>query len=117
MRKDEFGELFVRCARQVLANAQQQFDVPMSDDFDVELHGAGLTGQVVDQDRAVDLMYLGKDLFYRIIDIGVKAVVKNRPILFVRISAHEPAEFRQTWNTPKGNGPFKIIAPSNMRID
>jgi hypothetical protein len=117
MNKQEFAELFLRCARQALASAQKQLGVPLSDDFDIELHGAGVPGELVSQRRAVDLMYVGEGLFYRIIDIGVKAVIKGKAILFVRISAHQPSSFEQTWNTPKGNGPFKIIEPTNIHVD
>jgi hypothetical protein len=117
MNKQEFGQLFLRCARQALASTQKQLDVPLADDFDIELHGAGISGELISCDRAVELMYIGENLFYRIIDIGVKAVIKNRAIIFARISAHHPLSFEETWNTPKGNGPFKIIETKNIHVE
>lgn len=116
MNKAEFQQLFLDNVRQALGYAEQETSRHVSDEFDVELHGAGISGEIISPVRAVDLMYVGEDRFYRIIDIGVKAVIKDRAVVFVRISDHHPSSFRDTWNTPKGNGPFKVIEPANIQV-
>lgn len=116
MTKEDFSALFLKCARQALADAQRRLGVPLSDDFEVELHGAGLSGEIVSRERAVELMYAGENLFYICIDIAVKAVIKGKAILFTRISGHEPSSFERTWNTPPGNGPFIIMEALNISV-
>jgi hypothetical protein len=117
MNKDDFTSLFLISVRQALAEAQKRISVPFSQEFDIELHGGGVPGKITPLHRVVDIMYLGEELFYVIIDVGVKAIIKRKPIVFVRISDHEPSSFEKTWNTPRGNGPFKVIEAVNIHID
>ena len=117
MLKQEFTELFLKCAHDALAYAEKKLGMPLSDDFDVELHGAGVSGEIISRDRALELLYLGEDRFWRIIDVGVKAVVGGKPRLFVRSSGHEPSSFEETCNTPPGNGPFKVVELLNIHVE
>jgi hypothetical protein len=115
MSKEEFRQLFLTNVASALADAEGQLGRKLSKDFDVELHGAGCTGEVISPVQALDRIYLGDDVFFRIIDIGVKSVTKDRAVVFVRVSAHPPSKFSDTWNTPKGNGPFKVVASMQIR--
>jgi hypothetical protein len=118
MTKEEFRELFLKNVRLALADAKRQVDIPLSSEFDIELHGGGVPGEIITLERAVDVMYLGENLFYPFIDIGVVAVTKGRPRIFVRITGYPPSAFDLTWNTPKGNGPFRVLgAASNLRVE
>src|ERR1043166_5945360 len=74
MTKEEFKDLFLRNVEQAMAVARRVATLPLHPDFDIELHGAGEIGRITPLDRVIDLMYLGEDTFYPIIDIGVKAV-------------------------------------------
>jgi hypothetical protein len=116
MNKDEFRSLFLRNVEQAVSIARGMADLPSSPAFQFELHGAGVAGQITPFDRLIDLMYLGESLFYPMIDIGVKAASNNEVTVFVRITAYEPCPFDRTWNTPKGNGPFRVLEPMNLRI-
>lgn len=109
MDRREFQTLFLNNVRASLTEARKRVAFADCHDFEIELHGGGFDGRVTRLDDAIDVMYLGPSLFYRIIDIGVKALVDGMPLVFVRISGHPPGRFEQTWNTPNGNGPFKLI--------
>jgi hypothetical protein len=61
-------------------------------------------------------MYLDEDIFHRVIDIGVKSIVRGSPVVFVRISGHAPSSFDNAWNSPRGSGPFEIIEPFKIDI-
>jgi hypothetical protein len=116
LTKDEFEELFTRSARAAIADAETRLGRSLPTEFDVELHGAGVSGEMASRERAVDLMYINNDTFYRLIDIAVKAIHRDRPLLFARISSHPPSTFDKTWNTPKGNGPFKVLTSNQIPI-
>ena len=112
MDKSEFQQLFLHTVHRALENVSRGIGIPLSAEFDIELHGGGVPGEIISQDRAVDIMYLGEDKFYRVIDVGVKHIdSNNRARVFVRISSHQPSTFENTWNDPPGTGPFKVIDP------
>jgi hypothetical protein len=112
MDKAEFTRIFLQNVHHAIDAAQKVKYARLSYDFEIELHGGGIGGDLISVDRAVDIMYLGPTTFYRIIDISVKRVdERNRPTMFVRISSHRPSTFDRTWNNPPGNGPFKILEP------
>ena len=112
MKKDTFRSLFFDIAAQAIEQARKLLSIVFPSEFIVKMHGAGISGGIISPDEALDLMYIDETKFYRIIDVGVKMIQSDLTVLFVRISAHAPSYFDETWNTPKGNGPFKIILPS-----
>src|SRR5262245_25234681 len=117
MDKDEFRQLFVCTVHRAFEAVQKQIEILPSADFEIELHGGGVSGEIVSQDRAVDIMYLGAKKFYRVIDVGVKSVDSNNRVrVFVGISSHQPSSFDDTWNDPPGNGPFKVIVPVTLKM-
>jgi hypothetical protein len=110
MNKDQFKELFLRSVQRAVENAKNSsLEWPV--DFHIELHGAGVPGEIISLNDALNKMYLGDDLFYRIIDVGVKVRENKEVIVFVRISNHNPTDFSGTWNEPEGSGPFKVVFP------
>lgn len=74
----------------------------------------GHSGELFKLDDAVDVVYLGPDQFFRIIDVAVTEVTPDSTTVFVRISGHTPDEFAKTWN-PADLGPFKQIAAMSIR--
>jgi hypothetical protein len=74
----------------------------------IELHAPTSGGELLSVDQAVDKIYLGDDKFYRIIDVAIQKVSRDKTIAFVRVSGHSPGAFSQTWD-PTDLGPFKQI--------
>ena len=116
MNFDKFRDAFHNELEKAARDADKLLGCPVPRDFEIELHGAGSAGVIVPAETAVKSLYLDEDHFYRIIDFGVIGVGQKITRIFVRASAHEPASFGQTWNTPPGRGPFKQIGPAlNIR--
>lgn len=111
MTKDEFKRLFLEIANQAIDQARLVTSKKVPSNFVVEMHGAGMSGRLMTSDEAIEIMYIDEKTFYRFIDVGVKRICDTESLLFVRVSGHEPGTFDNTWNTPKGNGPFKVIVP------
>jgi hypothetical protein len=63
----------------------------------------------------VDELYVGPDRFYRVVDVGVVEVQRDRTVIFMCVSGHPPSSFADTWNQPKGAGPFKQIESAVIR--
>ena len=82
----------------------------------VVLHGADHSSFVTTLDNAIDTLYLDRDQFYRIIDIAVTGIAPNATRIFMRASNHPPSTFDKTWNTPIGQGPFKILLSDKVEV-
>ena len=67
-------------------------------------------------DEAVNALYLGKNRFYRVIDVAITAVSDKFSRVFVRASAHKPSTFEETWNNPPGGGSFKQLMAEDIEI-
>jgi hypothetical protein len=115
MDKESFKKLFIDSVREAIRRARGIVDVQF-DSFDIELHGRGISGRIATVSEALERIYINEHSFYRVIDIGVKALHKGKWVIFVRISGHPPASFAETWNTPEGNGPFKVIDPLHIEV-
>jgi hypothetical protein len=117
MTREEFGQRLQDALETARLKAEQLLGVSLPRTYRVRLYGAGHGGDVVDVETAADALYLGEDLFYRVIDVGVVEATRAITTVFVRASAHPPGGFEQTWNTPPGSGPFKQLGPAeNMRL-
>jgi hypothetical protein len=114
MDKETFKRLFLKIANEAISQARESLSEDIPSQFIIQMHGGGYPGRLMTINEAVGLMYINDTRFYGFIDIGVKAIKDNRTILFVRISNHQPVGFEATWNTPKGNGPFKVIVPIEL---
>jgi len=111
MTKAEFEQRFKDALEEAACLADEQLGRRVPRHFVVELHGAGHSKDRVSAADAADALFLGDDLFYRIIDFGVVEVSPNTTTVFVRASDHEPSSWDRTWNTPPGSGPFKQLGP------
>ncbi len=108
MTKDEFRKLLV-CALNLAADtAERRLGGTVSHVFGIELHASQPHRGLLTVDEALDLIYLGRDRFFRVIDVAIKEVAPDRTVAFVRVSGHPPADFGETWD-PSGTGPFKQV--------
>lgn len=109
MSQEDFKNLFLNAINIAMKNAEKQLGRQISQNVRISLHGLGHQGDTVDFDKAVEVLYLGEDKFYRIIDVAVYEITDEYSRIFIRVSGHNPVSFEQTWNTPIGSGPFKQI--------
>lgn len=116
MTRQEFRELFHTALHEAAKNAEQQLSQPVPHKFIIQLHGAGYHGNLLDSAEAVDNIYLDENRFYRMIDVSVIEVDKDHCVVFVRVSAHQPGTFDQTWNSPPGSGPFKQLRAQHIKV-
>ncbi len=116
MDRQKFKLLFENALLQAIGNAEQQLGRRIPDAIEIELHGANHRGDVLDVPSATDALYLGEDLFYRVVDIAVIEVGNSRTKIFVRASAHRPGSFDQAWNDPPGMGPFKQLLSQEIVV-
>ena len=68
-------------------------------------------------DEALENLYLGPHAFFRIVDVAVLRILKDRCVVFIRVSGHKPAAFAETWNQPEGSGPFKQIDAETIEVE
>jgi hypothetical protein len=116
MTKQDFGELFKAALELAALNAEERLGHAVPRNVKVVLHGAGYSGALMSPEEALDTIYLGEDLFYRIIDVAIIEVGQETAKVFLRVSQHDPGNFSQTWNTPPGSGPFKQLVADEITI-
>ena len=116
MNKEDFRKLLYRILEEACQEIESRLGRTISRDFMVVLHGAGYSNFVTRLDNAIDTLYLGRDHFYRIIDIAITGIAPNATRIFVRASNHPPSTFDKTWNTPVGNGPFKVLLSEKVEM-
>ena len=116
MTKTEFHQLFAAALERATQHAEKRLGQSIPHRYSIELHGAGHSGDVMTTDEAVNALYLGKDRFYRVIDVAITAVSDQFSRVFVRASAHQPSTFEETWNDPPGGGPFKQLMAEDITI-
>jgi hypothetical protein len=108
MTKIEFQDLFQRVLNAAAEDAEAHVALPIPRSFLIKLHAFGLDERTISVDEAVNRIYLGSNLFYRVIDVAIGEVLPRESVAFVRVSGHSPDEFSATWD-PGGFGPFKHI--------
>jgi hypothetical protein len=116
LTRREFAERFHRALEEAAQLAAGEVGHAIPRTFLVELHGAGYSRVEMTPEAAVEALYLGGTLFYRIIDIAVIAVSASTSTVFVRASGHEPSTWDRTWNDPPGSGPFKQLVAARIRL-
>jgi hypothetical protein len=116
MTKDEFKALFDRALELAAENAEKKLGRPIPRKFEIEMHAFAPHPRMLQKNDALETIYLGPDLFYRIIDVAVTRVGKDKSIVFMRISGHEPGPMNKTWNQPIGSGPFKQLLPDEVKL-
>lgn len=115
MNKEEFRLLFDRELEVAVANAERKLDHAVPCNFEIEMQGLTDRHSFMTKDEAVEMLYLGPDRFYRIVDLAVVGVSKDVCRVYVRISGHKPGQLSETWNQPAGSGPFKQLIPDEIR--
>jgi hypothetical protein len=114
LSKEKFY-LFLREALERAArSAEQALHRPVPRKFAIALHGLGHSGVLFRPEEIVDVIYLGEDRFFRIIDVAVTEVSPETTTVFMRISGHAPSEFATTWD-PQDLGPFKQIMAGHIK--
>jgi hypothetical protein len=108
MTKSEFRQLFLQALSAAAENAEARLGRPVPRSFMIELHAPAASEQTLSVDRALDEIYLGKDRFYRTIDVAIRRLLPRKSVAFVRVSGHPPAPFSETWD-PANSGPFKQV--------
>jgi hypothetical protein len=117
MNKARFERLFHQNLHAALDIAEEKTGKTLPKDLTIELHGAGHSGEEMKTSEALEALYIGKDCFYRVIDISVVAASRTHTRIFVRVSSHSPGKFDETWNIPPGSGPFKLLEPSHIEVE
>jgi hypothetical protein len=110
----EFTSLLLLVLEDASDSAEVQFQVPIARNFVVELHGSEHAGVPMSTDEAARAVYLGPDIFYRLIDVGVKGTDGKSTTIFMRVSDYPPGPFEKTWNQPPGRGPFKQVMAARL---
>jgi len=67
--------------------------------------------------EVLEVLYLGPDTFFRIVDVAVLRVLSDRCVVFMRVSGHRPGSFSESWNQPEGSGPFKQIDSETIEVE
>lgn len=116
MTKEEFATLLDKALEAAADNASQKLQRLIPRSFEIEIHGLSPHSQLASKSRAAELLYVGPDSFYRIIDVSLVAVVGNTSRIFVCVSGHRPGAWSETWNQPPGSGPFKQLLAEHIRV-
>ena len=116
MRKNEFKSLFLRVLEEASQEVEIKMGIQISRNFEIRLYGAGSSNLPLDIDAALNLLYISEEQFYRIIDVSIIAIGKDKTQVFVRTSDHKPSSFEKTWNTPHGYGPFKQLIAKDIKL-
>ena len=117
MDKKNFGILFFNSLDTAANLAEDRLGNKVAHSFEIELHGAGHSGVILSPEHALDALYINENQFYRIIDISVIEINPTSTRVFVRVSAHTPSAFEETWNQPAGSGPFKQIQVEKIKVN
>jgi len=69
---------------------------------------------LIDVETVVDRLTAQWPLFPRIIDVAVIGLENEETVVFVRPSDHRPSTWENTWNLPRGHGPFKVLTSDKV---
>jgi hypothetical protein len=116
MNKQEFRLLFLKALECAALNADRKIGHQVSRNFQIRVHGAGHQGDLLGPEEVLDILYLGVNRFYRIIDLSITEVSKTASTVFLRVSDHTPGPIDQTWNQPPGSGPFKQLLAEKISV-
>lgn len=114
MNREEFHELFYASLDKAAQIAEVKTGREVPRNYRLMLHGANYPGVLFSPEEAFEILYLGNEQFYLLIDLGVMNVSGGLTTIFTRVSAHDPGPFDSTYNQPKGSGPFKQLIPKEV---
>jgi len=113
--KSEFGALLLRSLEAAAESAERRLGIAISRNLEIQFEGFSPHPRKLTGDQAVDELYVGPDRFYRVVNVGVVEVRKERTVVSMCVSGHPPSSFADTWNQPNGAGPFKQIEWADIR--
>jgi hypothetical protein len=116
MDRQQVAALFQSTLEAAARHAEAKLGRSIPRDFEIELHGAGHSRSLLDAQAVLDILYLGPDRSYRVVDVAVIAVGVRRTRASVRVSGHEPGSWDQTWNDPPGSGPFRQLIAERIGV-
>jgi len=114
VREDEFRKLFDSALEKAATAAEQVLRHPVPRVFEIKFHGLAPHTRLLSADLAFEQLYIGPDRFYRVIDVSVCKVTDRVTTIYLVVSGHPPSPFGQTWNQPKGSGPFKQVLATRI---
>jgi hypothetical protein len=111
VNKTKFMQHYSQALEDAAHLTEQQLGRTVPRSYEILLHGAGHSGDIMSAEEALDILYLGNNLFYRVIDFSVSEVRPGVTTVFVRPSSHPPAPWHQTGYGPPDPGPFHQLGP------
>ena len=115
MNKEEFRNLFEHALEVAAQNAEKKLGHPVPRQFEIEMHSLSPRTRILKREEVLDEIYLGPDLFFRIIDISVCRVSEDISTIYIVVSGRTPGTLDQTWNQPPGSGPFKQVLADDVK--
>ncbi len=116
MNKEEYVILLRTAVETALENADYKLNRKLPQNVRLLINGWYAESPSLTILEAVEELYISENEFYRIIDIGVIRVIGDTTFLVARRSGHKPSTFGETWNEPKGSGPFKQIIFEDIEL-
>lgn len=116
MIRSEFEQLLRKALADMISDVEKRFGKPLPSNLQFELHGAGVSGEILNFGDLIEEIYISEDMFWWAIDIAVKEVLPTKTKIFVRVSSESPVAYKQTYNFDKGLGPFKIMYVVNIKF-
>ena len=108
MKREEFERRFFEVLGKATESsgefASRAFPAPLRG----KLYGAGGGGQFYPIEQILERLYLGTDLNYVFIDVGVIADGPDAGSAWIAASGHEPRPDAGVWDA-NGTGPFKHL--------
>jgi len=117
MNRKEFNVLLIRTLEAALHTAEKRLGRSVPHRLEIQFHGLAPHSRAMTPEDALEALYLGPDTFFRIVDVAVLQVLKDRCVVFMRVSGHKPGSFSETWNQPEGSGPFKQIDTHTIEVE
>ena len=117
MTFETFKVLFLAQLEAAAQEAEADLKITVPRSFEIELYGAGASGERCTTEEAAVLLFISETESYFVIDIAILAVSDNSTKVFVRASGHAPVQYERTWNAQSGMGPLKRIYANIAVID
>ena len=115
MERQNFRELFLAKLGRAAELAEARLGHPVPRQFGILRGTPEEDGRRVSLDDALAELWLSETRFYRIIDLAVVELSPSTTWVWARESGHPPSAFDETWNDPRGSGPFKILEWPTIR--
>ena len=116
MTKNKFLNIYKNALELAVLNVEEKYGHVIPRVFEIEFHGFSPTKRMLTIESSLEEIYIDTDHFYRIIDVSIFKVSSIASTVFVRVSGHTPVAFEETWNDPKGYGPFKQILAVDVKF-